>query len=182
MKQTGVPDEAITEFLGYLERHGRGSYTMRSYRLGLEDFSRWLHREGRVLVEVSRADIEAYISEFAAGEGRTNHGVVDLATGEPIRPRRAARTVNHRLSVLASFFGYLIDRDLEGGIWAGRVSPVPARQSGSHTAWAAAEMPRPGNGVLSCAGENPASCPQSSSRSRWIGWLRRRGRGATRRC
>ncbi|MGC3021904.1 tyrosine-type recombinase/integrase [Brevibacterium sp. FAM 24630] len=128
MKQTGVPDEAITEFLGYLERRGRGSYTMRSYRLGLEDFSRWLHRGGRVLVEVSRADIEAYISEFAAGEGRMNHGVVDLATGEPIRARRAARTVNHRLSVLASFFGYLIDRDLEGGVWAGRVSPVPARQ------------------------------------------------------
>lgn len=131
MKQTGMPEETIAKFLGYLQRRGRGSYTARSYRLGLEDFSRWLHRNDRLLVDVSRADIEAYISEFATGAGRgfSKGGVVQLATGEPVTPRRAARTINHRLSVLASFFAFLIERDLEGGAWAGRVSPVPARPS-----------------------------------------------------
>jgi integrase len=36
--------------------------------------------------------------------------------------------VNHRLSVLASFFAYLIERDTDhDGVWAGRVNPVPQR-------------------------------------------------------
>jgi len=129
-QQAGIADELVEEFVRHLERRGRGSYTMRSYRLGLGDFSRWLTRVGRELVEVSRRDVEAYVGEFAAGPGTAarGSGVVDLATGQPVRVRREARTVNHRLSVLASFFAFLLDRDTElGGVWAGRVSPVPAR-------------------------------------------------------
>ncbi|MGH9251070.1 MAG: tyrosine-type recombinase/integrase, partial [Acidimicrobiales bacterium] len=43
---------------------------------------------------------------------------------------RAPRTINHRLSVLASFFAFLIERDTDrGGMWAGRVNPVPHRAS-----------------------------------------------------
>lgn len=131
MEQTGVPDRLAEEFLEHLELRGRGSYTARSYRLGLADFSRWLQRAERELDLVSRRDVEAYIGEFAAGPGqasRTAAGLVDLATGEPVLVRRAARTVNHRLSVLASFFTFLIDRDTDdGGTWAGQISPVPAR-------------------------------------------------------
>lgn len=130
MEQAGIPDQAVDEFVEHLERRGRGSYTVRSYRLGLADFSRWLQRARRELDVVSRRDVEAYVGEFAAGPGQAGRrgGVVDLATGEPVPVRRAVRTVNHRLSVLASFFAFLIDRDTEdGGAWAGRVSPVPAR-------------------------------------------------------
>jgi integrase/recombinase XerD len=131
MRQTtGIREQLVEEFLEHLERRGRGSYTARSYRLGLADFSRWLQRAGRELDVVSRRDVEAYVGEFAAGPGQAPRtaGVVDLATGEPAPVRRAARTVNHRLSVLASFFAFLIDRDTEGGgAWAGRVSPVAAR-------------------------------------------------------
>lgn len=130
MEQAGIAEELVEEFVGHLECRGRGSYTARSYRLGLADFSRWLTGVSRPLVEVSRRDVEAYIGEFAAGPGTAARasGVVDLATGKPVPVRRAARTVNHRLSVLASFFAFLIDRDTEdGGAWAGRVSPVPAR-------------------------------------------------------
>lgn len=95
MEQAGIPEQQFEEYIKHLERCGRGSYRVRSYRLGLTDFSRWLQRAGREIDVVSR---------------------------------RAARTVNHRLSVLASFFAFLIDRDTEdGGTWAGRVSPVPAR-------------------------------------------------------
>lgn len=130
MEETGIPEELVEAFVEHLERRGRGSYTARSYRLGLADFSRWLQRAGRELDVVSRRDIEAYVGEFAAGQRQAGRraAVLDLATSEPVPPRRAARTVNHRLSVLASFFAFLIDRDTDdGGLWAGRVNPVPAR-------------------------------------------------------
>jgi len=130
VEQAGIAEELVEEFVGHLECRGRGSYTARSYRIGLADFSRWLTDVSRPLVEVSRRDVEAYIGEFAAGPGTAARAssVVDLATGKPVPVRRAARTVNHRLSVLASFFAFLIDRDTQdGGSWAGRVSPVPAR-------------------------------------------------------
>ncbi len=130
MEQTGVPDQVVEEFLDHLERRGRGSYTARSYRFGMSDFSRWLQRAGREFDVVTRRDVEAYVGEFAAGPGQAGRrvGVLDLATGEPVPVRRAARTVNHRISVLASFFAFLIDRDTEdGGTWAGRINPVPVR-------------------------------------------------------
>lgn len=107
-------EQAVEEFVSYLERRGRGSYTARSYRLGLIDFAGWLAGEGIELDAVSKAVVETYVDRFARGVDRD---------GRP----RAARTVNHRLSVLASFFGYLIEHDTDhGGAWAGRTSPVPA--------------------------------------------------------
>jgi site-specific recombinase XerD len=97
------------EFLRHLEVLGRSGYTLRSYRIGLADFGRWLAEEGVSLAAVRRRHIEAYVGKFGVG--------------------RAANTVNHRLSVLASFFAFLIRRDTEvgGGVWASRTSPVPAQ-------------------------------------------------------
>lgn len=108
MDVAGIARGEIEEFLEDLARRGRGSYTRRSYRLGLADFARWLDEQGCPLGEVSRRDVERYVTAFAAG--------------------RSARTVNHRVSVLASFFAYLVGRDGErgDGVWAERVSPVPA--------------------------------------------------------
>jgi integrase/recombinase XerD len=134
MGEPGIGSREIDEFLGYLARPGRGSYIARSYRLGLEDFARWLVGRDRCLVEVSRLDVEDYVDAFGCGrwpEGgpvprRT--GVVDLGTGSPrTTGARAPCTVNHRLSVLAAFFAYLRARDGERGEgpWANRASPVP---------------------------------------------------------
>ena len=81
--QTGISEGLVEEFLGHLHRRGRGSYMMRSWRLGLTDFSRWLVGVGRPLAEVSRGDIAAYIGEFSAASstaGRASR-VVDLSTG-----------------------------------------------------------------------------------------------------
>ncbi|WP_187289430.1 site-specific integrase [Xylanimonas cellulosilytica] len=130
MDALGIPDEAVDEFLRVLERRGRGSYTARSYRLGLAHFSGWLVSRGHGVDDVARVVIADYIADFGADRGlhRRSGSITDLATGEVVAPRRAARTVNHRLSVLSSFFGYLIERDAEGdGPWAGRANPVPAR-------------------------------------------------------
>ena len=49
MYKAGIAEELVEEFLGHLEARGRGSYTMRSYRLGLADFSRWLAGVGRAV-------------------------------------------------------------------------------------------------------------------------------------
>ncbi|HSI93241.1 MAG TPA: site-specific integrase [Jiangellaceae bacterium] len=138
--QPGVPDTVIEEFLAHLQRRGRGSYTVRSYRLGLGHFDRWLTSVGCGMDGVSRHDVEAYIDEFARGEpaaarphaeSRQAPVVVDLASRQPrsvVSAGRAPRTINHRLSVLASFFSFLIERDTDhGGVWAGRVNPVPRR-------------------------------------------------------
>lgn len=131
----GVGAELVEEFLEHLARRGRGSYTTRSYRLGLGDFSCWLAEREQLLERVARADVEAYIDAFARGHRTGEHppssqrtSMVELKSGQPRRSAgRAPRTVNHRLSVLGSFFGYLIDRDAEAGkgAWLGRVSPVP---------------------------------------------------------
>ena len=132
MSRPGIPDEVVDGFLEVLGRRGHGSYTARSYRLGLAHFSRWLSCAGRGIDDVNRTDVVRYIAEFAAGTGQRHRrgGVVDLATGQPVALGRAAKTVNHRLSVLASFFAFLIERDGEaGGSWAGRVNPVPAREA-----------------------------------------------------
>ncbi len=59
------------------------------------------------------------MAEFARGEGG------GVAAG------RAPATVNHRVSVLAGLFAFLIERDERAGagVWAGRASPVPAAAS-----------------------------------------------------
>jgi len=100
----------VEEFLRHLEVMGRSGYTLRSYRLGLADFAGWLAGEGLPLTMVRRRHIEAYVAKFGVG--------------------RATATVNHRLSVLASFFAFVIRRDTEvgNGGWAGRTSPVPAQR------------------------------------------------------
>ncbi len=49
---------------------------------------------------------------------------------------RQPRTINHQLSVLASFFAYCIQRDTERGVgrWMHRANPVPASPSGNMNA------------------------------------------------
>lgn len=120
--------EAFAEHLVVL---GRSSYTVRSYRLGVEHFRRWLHP--RSLDDVTRAVVGDYIGEFAAGAGR---GV----------DRRAARTVNHRLAAIAAFFGYLIERDTRrgNGVWVGFENPVPIGAAGPAHGMPGRDLPRRG--------------------------------------
>ncbi len=119
----GIPETDLAEFLAHLAVRGASSYTVRSYRLGLADFGRWLVEHDAPLTAVKRGDITAYIDGFARGD-RTAGSDGRRPAGGP----RAARTINHRLSVLGSFFAFLIRRDDDraSGSWVGRSSPVPA--------------------------------------------------------
>lgn len=109
----------VEAFVEHLVVLGRSSYTVRSYRLGVEHFRRWL--APRSLGEVTRGVVGEYVAAFEAGAdgGRGVGG-------------RAARTVNHRLAALAAFCGFLIERDTRRGrgAWVGAENPVPTAGSG----------------------------------------------------
>jgi integrase/recombinase XerD len=122
--------EAFAEHLVVL---GRSSYTVRSYRLGVEHFRRWLHP--RSLDDVTRSMVGDYIGQFAAGAGRKRGA-----------DRRAARTVNHRLAAIAAFYGYLIERDTRcgSGPWAGCGNPVPTGAAGPAHGMPGRDLPRRG--------------------------------------
>jgi integrase/recombinase XerD len=114
-----------SEFLVWLERHGRGSYTRRVYALGLAHFLSWIDTAGVAFGDVDRKVVGSYITAFRGGAGEG-----------PVLGR-APRTVNHRLCVLASFFDFLAqrDRDRGFGVWLERPRPVPSghdRMIGSH--------------------------------------------------
>jgi integrase/recombinase XerD len=131
-----VSSPELEAFLRELVLHDRSPATVRSYRQGVEHFLRWLSASDVDLEAVSTRVIGDYLEAFKAGskEGAVpvdvnGSVVVDERTGKPSpSPRRKPRTVNHRLSVLSSFFAFLIERDGEDGAegpWRGRRNPVP---------------------------------------------------------
>jgi integrase/recombinase XerD len=134
-----VPEAA--EFARWLVAVDRSGYTQRAYALGLAHFFNWLAETGRSLVEVERPVIAEYVADFrTGGKGGATRvdesriGSVDARTRKPAPGlERQPATVNHRLSVLASFFSFLIG--CGQGSWAGRANPVPAAADpmrGSH--------------------------------------------------
>jgi integrase len=121
----GVGPEEANEFLGWLAGRGRGSYTQRTYALGLAHFLSWIDRHGVGLVDVDPRVVREYVVAFRDG---SEDGLV---------LGRQPRTVNHRLCVLASFFEFLARRDRERGfgVWGEQPCPVPGARSameGSH--------------------------------------------------
>ena len=111
------------EFLSQLRLRDCSVYTQRAYALGLAHFFTWLDANDTEAERVSRQIVGRYIADFRQGE-----------PGEPVARRtapkeRSARTVNHRLSVLTSFFDFHIRRDSEDGSgpWLGRVNPASGK-------------------------------------------------------
>jgi site-specific recombinase XerD len=82
-------------------------YTQHAYALGLAHFFTWLGANGVEPERVTRQVIGRYIADFGESEPG---GAVATRTAPKAR---SARTVNHRLSVLASFFDFHIRRDTE---------------------------------------------------------------------
>lgn len=128
----------IDSFLDELHRLDRSLATVRSYELGLRHFSRWLKDQGIALNDVSRQVVGDY-SVFFRESGKEGAVAVDLNKTGEVNPKtgkaapaehRKPRTVNHRLSVLSTFFAYLIERADERprDPWAGRKNPVPQQR------------------------------------------------------
>ena len=121
----GKPVAHIQEFLIYLATCGRSAYTMSSYATGLAHFFGWLQECGKHVDEVTRHLVGASTSEPSA-EARSFGPECDsfrrpvpsslngrMWSGAQRRPR----TINHRLSVLASFFAFCIQRDEDRWQW-----------------------------------------------------------------
>jgi integrase/recombinase XerD len=111
------------EFFLQLRLRDCSVYTQRSYALGLAHFFTWVRAEGIEPERVTRQIVGRYVAAFEA-----------CRPGGAVSPRaapksRSARTVNHRLSVLASFFDFHIRRDTEDGAgpWCGRTNPASGK-------------------------------------------------------
>ncbi len=67
--------------------------------------------------------ISRYITGFSQSELQ---GAIGSRSSDKVR---GPRTINHRLSVLASFFEFHIRRDTEdgSGLWCGRVNPASGK-------------------------------------------------------
>lgn len=110
------------QFLTELSFRDCSVYTQRAYAIGLAHFFSWLHASRGDPDHVTRQAVGIYITEFARG---TKEGAVGARdTQKPRQPR----TINHRLSVLASYFEYRIRCDTEDGRgpWKGRINPASA--------------------------------------------------------
>src|SRR5580698_5407261 len=116
----GADVGACDRFLAELGLRDCSVYTQRAYALGLAHFFSWLHASGGDPDHVTRQIVGSYITEFARGAKEGAVGARD--TQKPRRPR----TINHRLSVLASYFEFCIRRDTEDGRgpWKGRINPA----------------------------------------------------------
>lgn len=132
----GMPVPAINNFLLHLSHLGRSAYTLRSYAHGLAHFFGWLHTRKQQVDEVTSQTIEAYIAFFstetkggACPIDPQKAGLINLRTRKSSPSLcRQPRTINHQLSVLASFFAYHIHLDTEQGLgrWNQQTNPVPA--------------------------------------------------------
>jgi site-specific recombinase XerD len=108
------------QFLTELSLRDCSVYTQRAYAIGLAHFFSWLHASGGDPDRVTRQIVGIYITQFA--QGAKQGAVVAPGTQKSRQPR----TINHRLSVLASYFEYCIRRDTEEGRghWKGRINPA----------------------------------------------------------
>jgi integrase/recombinase XerD len=116
----GVSVGSCHQFLTELSQRDCSAYTQRAYAIGLAHFFSWLHHTGRDPDDVTRQIVGSYIAEFARGY---RQGAV---TSSGTHTVRQPRTINHRISVLSSYFDYCIRCDTEDGHgpWNGRVNPA----------------------------------------------------------
>jgi integrase/recombinase XerD len=108
------------QFLTELSQRDCSVYTQRAYAIGLAHFFNWLHCSGVDPDQVTRQIVGNYIVEFS--RGNKQGAVVSRSAPMP----RQARTINHRISVLASYFDYCIrcDTEVGQGAWNGRINPA----------------------------------------------------------
>ena len=140
----GAPAVEINDFLQYLATCGRSAYTLRSYARGLAHFFGWLRTSGQQVDQVTRHMVGQYIAAFSQApkyRPGTSHVPEASPAVKESRTRgsgenRRARTINHRLSVLASFFAFCIQRDQDrgSGAWFQRANPIysPVGTEGHH--------------------------------------------------
>ena len=136
----GFPATKANEFLEHLEIRGCSPYTLHSYAVALAEFLGWLRQTDIGVDDVTRHLAGQYINDFA--NGPKGGFAVTARAGS----KRQPRTVNHRLSVLASYFTFLIRQDDEAGAgrWFRRTNPVSTEITGRRHGMAGRDAPTRG--------------------------------------
>jgi site-specific recombinase XerD len=127
----GSPTMVINGFLSHLTACGRSAYTLRSYATGLAHFFTWLLESKIGADDVTRHVVGQYIAAF--GQASPGRPLLSPRRDDTSK-KRQPRTINHRLSVLASYFDFRIrqDEDLRDGAWHNRNNPVSIPQTLRH--------------------------------------------------
>lgn len=138
----GLPCQAANGYLEHLETRGRSPYTLHAYAIGLADFLGWLLQAGLSIDDVTRHVAGNYITEF----GKASKGGIVAASS--IGSKRQPRTVNHRLSILASYFDFRISQDDEegSGPWFQRANPIATSTIGRRHGVRGRDAPLRGRG------------------------------------
>jgi site-specific recombinase XerD len=108
------------QFLTELSLRDCSVSTQRAYAIGLAHFFSWLRASGGDPDRVTRQIVGSYITRVRA---RREGGCCRRTGYAEAAP---SSTINHRLSVLGSYFEYCIRRDTEDGrgTWKGRINPA----------------------------------------------------------
>jgi integrase/recombinase XerD len=109
----GRVNQQADRFLRYLTLNGRSAYTVQSYARGIAHFQSWCARREFTPADIEPTQIQAYVADYRRGAGR----------------ERSAATTNHRLSVLSSFFDFLIAGEGSTPGRIGEANPVPASRN-----------------------------------------------------
>ena len=113
------------DYDNYFTHSGHSSYTRRSYALGVRHFTDWSVRRRLLPGQLTRTVIAQYVASYL----RPRNSSVD----------RKARTINYRLSVVAGFIAFCIERDQDYGLgpWRAIANPLAVNDSfvSGHTEW-----------------------------------------------
>lgn len=119
----GKPLPSCEDFLIHLRMRDCSIYTERMYSIGLAHFFTWLDDVGVNSNDITRQVIGRYVAHFSQSK---KEGAVASQSGDKVR---SPRTINHCLSVLASYFDFHIHRDTEDGdgLWCNRHNPISGK-------------------------------------------------------
>ncbi|MFZ0463478.1 MAG: tyrosine-type recombinase/integrase [Candidatus Acidiferrales bacterium] len=137
----GTPATVINMFLTYQATCGRSPYTLRSYATGLAHFFTWLLASQINVDDVTRHVVGQYIGPF--GQDSPTRALRSARQHDASK-KRQPRTINHRLSVLASYFDFRIrqDEDLREGAWHDKKNPISMPERTARHGMVGRDVPR----------------------------------------
>ncbi len=131
----GTVVEPVSEYLLELTASDYSHASVKSYVYALLDWFRFLHTAGVAWCDAGRGDVRDYVLHLRTAENPYRHrtkaatpapGAVNPRTGKPsLATGYKAATINHRLSIVKSFYDYH-----RGHAIGPALNPVPTRPSG----------------------------------------------------
>ncbi len=128
--ENGEADEAVGVFLLELVACDKSPATVKTYVYALLGWFRFLHLRGKTWRQAETTDVRDYVLHLRSADNPYRHRRPDSSVPGSLNPRTGKATlapgykpatINHRLSVIKSFYTYLEQRydDIQ--------SPVPLR-------------------------------------------------------